>query len=187
MKDIILKHEALKDGELKYKHLLGRPFVLGKTDCYDIARCMFRDNLGIELTNYARPKFFWHNDDMNIYVDNYYNEGFRLLDDVRVEDLRPFDCFLIAIPDPRSLNKTVTNHCVVYLGEGMVIQHRYGTFSSIERYKGSLRNLTTHTIRHKDVPDLRAADVGTADLMNFILPHKREELLGAQNDKPVVN
>ena len=176
MNDVIINDERLVSGELRYKHLLGRKFSLGKHDCYDLVRCLFRDNLGIELTNYARPKFFWREDDMNIYVDNFHNEGFRLVDDPQVQDLRPFDCFLIAIPDPSSLKKTVTNHCAVYLGDGLIIHHRLGQFSAIERYKGALKNLTTHIVRHKDVPDFRTNKVSKLNLMDVILPHKRREL-----------
>lgn len=174
--EIVLKHPALKGGELHYKHLLGKEFKLGTNDCYDMVRRMFKDNLDIGLTNYARPKFFWHHEDMNIYVDNYPKEGFKLLNDPRPEHLRPFDCFLIAIPDPRSVHNVVTNHAAVYLGNGWVIHHRYNDTSKIEPYRGSLRNLTTHVLRHQDVPDLRAANSGTADLMDYILPHKRKEL-----------
>lgn len=181
MVNITLKNDRLNGGELKYNHLLGKQFKLGTTDCYNIARCMFKDNLNINLTNYARPKLFWRYDDMNIYVDNFRNEGFELIDDVTLQDLRPFDCFLIAIPDPRSIKKTMTNHCAVYLTNGWVIHHRYGQLSKLEQYRGALRNFTTHTIRHKDVPDMRDKKQNAVDLMSLIPAHKRAELQEALN------
>lgn len=182
MTDIVIHHDALNNGQLRYKHLLGRQFKLGTTDCYELLRDMYKDNLNIQLSNYARPKLFWHNEDMNIYVDNYHKEGFRLIDDPRVEDFRPFDVFLVAIPDPRSLQKTITNHCLVYLSNGYVIHHRYGEMSSVVPYRGALRNFTTHTIRHKDVPDMRSKISSTVNLMDLILPHKRDELEKAMRD-----
>lgn len=175
--DINVEHDFLNEGVLRYKHLLGKKFKLGETDCYSLLCDMFRDNVNIELTNYARPTDFWHNKDINIYVDNYHKEGFRLIDDPKVEDLRPLDVFLVAIPDPRSLVKTMTNHCLVYLSKGFVIHHRYGELSSVVPYRGPLRNLTTHIIRHKDVPDMRPKfSDKSIDLMDLILPHKRLEM-----------
>lgn len=181
MADIILEHEALKGGKLRYRHLLGRKFELGKEDCYQIAVDMFKDNLGIELSPYARPNDFWLADN-NLYVDNYRKEGFQLIDDLKPEDLRPFDAFLIALPDERNPRKLVTNHCAIYLGEGQVIHHRMGTLSTVAPYRGALRNLTTHVIRHKDVADMRPKLKSNVDIMEYILPHKREALMGALNE-----
>lgn len=182
MKDIVLEHDSFVTGKLEYKHLLGRKFEMGVNDCGSMLINMFKDNLNIKLTNYARPTNFWRFEGINPYVDNYHKEGFRLIDEPQLKDLRPFDVFLIAIPDPSSLVKTVTNHCAIYLGEGLIIHHRLGEFSKVEMYKGSLRHLTTHIIRHKDVPDLRQAiKVETLDLMQYILPHKRAQYMEILN------
>lgn len=180
--NIILEHEALNGGRLRYRHLLGKKFVLGKDDCYEIMRRMFKDNLNIELTPYARPNDFWLEDDVDPYVGNYTQEGFYLVDDPKLEDLRPFDTFLIAIPDPRRIDKTVTNHCAIYIGEGQAVHHRMGMLSSLMPYRGVLRNLTTHVIRHRQVPDLRNNTHTTMDVLDRLLPHKRELILGAINE-----
>ncbi len=181
MSKIVLKHEALNGGELRYQHLLGKPFKLGYDDCLEMLRRMYRDNLNIHITNYARPKDFWLQD-INLYADNYAKEGFMLLPDVAFEDLRPFDVFLLAVPDPRQKSTTITNHCAIYLGDNTVINHRYGCLSCVQPYKGSLRQITTHTIRHKDVPDMRTISNSKVDLMDLILPHKRERLMEALNE-----
>lgn len=181
MEKIVLKHEALNNGELRYQHLLGKEFKLGYTDCLAMLRSIFKDNLNIHITNYARPNDFWLQD-INLYVDNYAKEGFMLIPDPQFEDLRPFDVFLIAIPDPRQKSATITNHCAIYLGDNTVISHRYGCLSSVSPYKGSLRQITTHTIRHKDVPDMRNTGKSKVDLMDLILPHKRVRLMEALND-----
>lgn len=176
MNEIIIEHEKLLNGRLQYQHLLNRTFSLGTHDCYALVRDLFRDNLGIILTNYARPDFFWRYSDMNIYVDNYAQEGFQLLRDPSPQDLRPLDCFLIAVPDPNSPFNTISNHAAVYLKNNWVIHHRFNDVSKVEPYKGSLRNLTTHVIRHKDVPDLRGVKTSAVDIKEFLLPHKRAEI-----------
>lgn len=182
MADIVLEHEALKSGKLRYKHLIGKQFSMGKNDCYSILCDFFNDNLGIKFPNYARPNDWWLEADLNYYVDRYRKEGFYLLEEPRLEDLRPFDVMLIAIPDPRDLKKVVTNHCAIYIGDGMVLHHRMGTLSSVVPYRGVLRNLTTHIVRHKDVPDLRLSTVTKLNAIDYILPHKRELLMGALNE-----
>lgn len=182
MKDIIVTHENLNRGKLRYKHLLGKPFSMGKTDCYTMLCRMYEDNLNIELTNYARPDGWWLEEGVDLYLDNYKSEGFSLVVDAELADLRPFDVLLIAIPDPRNTKKTKVNHCAIYLGEGMVIHHRLGTLSSVVPYRGWVRNFTTHVIRHKDVVDMTPKTVTEIDIMDRLLPHKRELLLGALNE-----
>lgn len=182
MADIILENEALKSGKLRYKHLIGKPFSMGHNDCYSMLRNMYKDNLDIELTNYARPNDWWLEEGQNLYVDRYKQEGFFLLEEPDLADLQPLDVMLIAIPDPRNLSKTVTNHCAIYLGEGTVIHHRLGTLSSIAPYRGVLRNLTTHIIRHKQAPDLKPKYRNTLNSVDFILPHKKELVMEAVNE-----
>lgn len=178
MADVILKDERLNKGRMRYKHLTGRTFKMGQHDCYEMLRDMYKDNLNIEMTAYARPTDWWLGDDLNFYERHYKDEGFYLLDDPDLQDLRPFDVFLIAIPDPRRMEKVVTNHCAIYLGDGLAIHHRMGSISNVVPYRGVLRNYTTHIIRHKDVPDFRNSNVQTLDVMDYLLPHKRAMLEG---------
>lgn len=182
MTDIVLRNEALNEGELRYKHLLDKEFKLGTTDCYTIPQMMLLDNLNIQLTSYARPKDWWCDTQVDIYVDNYEKEGFKLLHDPLPSDLRPFDLALIAIPDPRQREFVRTNHCAMFLNKNWIIHHRMGDISRIEPYRGSMRMMTTHIIRHKDVPDLKDTQVVTADLRQYILPHKLAELERNTND-----
>lgn len=180
--DIVINNPKLNKGRLRYKHLIGKQFEMGINDCYSILVKLYKDNLNIELTNYARPNDWWLDDEMNLYLDNYRAEGFKLVDDVELKDLKPFDVFLIALPDPRRKGKTITNHCAIYLGDGKVLHHRLGKLSEVCNYSGYVRNLTTHVIRHKDVPDLTESAETPLDLMDFILPHKRKLLEEAMKD-----
>ncbi len=179
---IEIKHPNLVHGTLQYEQFLGLEFLHGTQDCYGLVCRLFEHNLGIALTPYARPEDWWIHD-MNLYMDNFAQEGFQLVDLQSLSQLHPFDCFLIALPDGRMPERAVTNHCGVYLGDGMMIHHRLGRLSQITPYKGMYRNFTTAIVRHKDVPDMTPREVGTVDLMDRMLPHKREILLGALNDR----
>lgn len=179
---IRIEHPQLTHGYLKYEHLLGQEFDHGVTDCYTIPYRLFNENFQhIQLTNYARPDDWWENG-MDLYMENFKKEGFYLIDITSLGDLRPLDCFLISLMGG-NMTKSVTNHCGVYLGEGKMIHHRYGKLSQIVPYRGHWRNCTTAVLRHKDVPDLTLRAETQVDLMDYMLPHKREMLLGALNDK----
>lgn len=164
--------------EIKYSHLEGLPYVQGKTDCLDILIRMFYDNLGIVITNFARPNDWWIEEGLNFYMDHYEGEGFFMLDNPKLSELRPFDVFLIAIPDERRPKEMVANHCAIYLGDGKIIHHRYGKLSKVQEYRHAMKDMTVGIIRHKDVPDLTNRKESSVDIMDRILPHKRELLQG---------
>src|SRR5690606_20249908 len=99
-----------------------------------------------------------------------------------MSDLRPFDVILIAIPDERRPKDMVANHCAIYLGDGLMLHHRYGKLSKVQPYRHAMKDMTVGIIRHKDVPDLTNRKEVSVDIMDRILPHKRELLLGALKD-----
>lgn len=157
----------------KFSYLEGLEFSHGQQDCYGMLVRVYKDFLQIDLTNYARPDDWWvYGGDL--YVDNFAKEGFYCLpDDYPLQDIKPFDVFLVSIPDNRSKGGvTPTNHCAIYLGEGKIIHHRYGKRSCIRNYDGAMRNYTTHILRHKAVRS-RPTKVDVVDLRKYILPHKR--------------
>ena len=185
MTDKSIRHEKLNGGYLRYDHLLGKSFEHGKQDCYTILADLFKDNLNVTLTAYARPDDWWIDDDMDLdlYRQNYEREGFQLVDMQHVRDLRILDVALISIPDPRNPKRTVINHCAIYVGEGMVVHHPYGRFSEKSRYAGGLKNFTSMIIRHRDVPDLEVRKEQKLDLMSMMLPHKRAVLEEQLNER----
>lgn len=121
---------------------VGRAFVHGDTDCYGLIRDFYKDEFGIELTNYARNDGWW-NEGQNLYIDNFKKEGFYLLDDM--EESQFGDLFLIA------LGCSVASHGAIYIGENKILQHVQDHLSSIDRYMGVFKNCTLARIRHKDV------------------------------------
>lgn len=175
----------LVHGTIKVDHLLNLEFEHGVQDCYTMLQRVFKDNLDITLSDYARPDDWWIQEGFDLYRDNFKHEGFITLNfNDNLSDLQPFDVMLIAIPDPRKPSVMVINHCAVYLGNGEVIHHRLGLRSERKRYSGALRNLTCMVIRHKDVTNFANIQVTKVDIMDYILPHKRDMLMGVINDKP---
>lgn len=165
--------------DLKYEHLIGRQFIHGQQDCYTILQDMFWDNVQIKLTNYARPDDWWINEDFDLYNDNFRKEGFKDLGHIDFREFRPLDVFLICIPDPRASTRNVINHCAVYIGDSKIIHHRLGKLSQVRQYDGAMRNGTSRILRHKDVPDLRDLTQHEVNLLDMMLPHKKELVLGA--------
>jgi cell wall-associated NlpC family hydrolase len=175
--------KQLIHGELKYDHLIGLEFDHGTRDCYEMLRNIFKYNLDIDLSPYARPDDWWIQG-MNLYQENFHKEGFSVVDILPdMSNLRILDVPLIALPDARSPAKTVTNHCAIYVGNGKIIHHRPGKTSQEIRYAGLYKNCTTCVVRHKDVPDLAPRDFKTLDVMDYVLPHKRELIMRALNDR----
>lgn len=161
---------------IKYEHLLGKQWVHGTQDCYTIAQQIFKDNLGIELTNYARPTDWWIQG-LNLYAENFRKEGFEVVD-CKEDDIQLLDVFMICIPDGRCL-RNVINHCAIYVGDGKVVHHLGKRLSECTLYRGYLKRYTSYIIRHKEGPKIRdpkMVTTGTQDLMSLILPHKRREL-----------
>jgi cell wall-associated NlpC family hydrolase len=134
--------------DLQYDDLLGIPMTFGTDDCFSLGRKFFKLNFGIEITNYARPSD-WSSDKLDLIRLFHEREGFQMITDWKVKDLRPADVFCMAIGD------TNPNHFAVYVGEGDMVHHLYGRLSSKETYRDFWRNSTCFILRHPDVPDLR--------------------------------
>jgi cell wall-associated NlpC family hydrolase len=128
---------------IEYQNLVGREYVAGRVDCYAIIRDFYQQNFGIELPNYARPSGFW-NADINLYMDRYYKNGFRVID-VHPSEYQIGDVILISY-----LSK-FPNHAAVLVENGQILHHFTNRLSTVDTYKGIWRNNTTAVMRHKDV------------------------------------
>lgn len=160
---------------IKYDHLIGRPFKLGSTDCYGLARDFYRDNFGIELRNFARPTNFWDHG-LNLYMDNIYSEGFRPLN-CHPREYQTGDCFLMNIRSP------IVNHVGILLPDGQMLHHLYGNLSTVTPYRDLFRNTTMAVVRHKDV-DLTKTEVHSeVDLMELLPDGIRRRLAEALPDR----
>lgn len=122
----------------------GKDFLHGTNDCYSLIRDFYRVAFGIELTNYARPDFWW-NADMNLYAEYFPREGFHTIDNIRPQEFQYGDVILMAV---KSLYPC---HAAIYVDDGKILHHFYGRKSSIELYKSVWYNTTTSVLRHRDV------------------------------------
>lgn len=128
---------------LKFEQLLGKPFVFGEQDCYTTVRDFYSANAGFLMPNYARPSEFWKHG-MNMYMDRYFKNGFRVTD-CHPSDYLPGDLFIM------SISSTVANHAGVLLEDGRILHHLWGRLSSADPYRDLLRNTTMAVLRHPDM------------------------------------
>lgn len=125
-----------------YSKYCGVDFRHGSDDCYGLIRKFYKEEMGLELTNYARPDYWWTKGG-NLYMENFRKEGFQIID--CKDDLQFGDIILMAI------GSEVACHGAIYLGEGKILQHLQGRKSSIDKYTGLFKNKTVAVVRHKNI------------------------------------
>ncbi len=133
---------------VQYEHLVGRPFLWGVRDCFQLVRDFFADNFGMLITNYARPTN-WRSDEMDLMRACYEREGFEMMTNWKAKDLRPGDVLCMAI------GESTGNHFAVFVGDNTICHHLYGRLSTAEPMRDFWRNSVCYALRHPDVPDLR--------------------------------
>lgn len=116
----------------------------GTDDCYGLIRKFYQVAFGIELTNYARPDFWWEGD-LNLYNRFVRREGFEVVEAQNPRDWQYGDLIFMSIKSVEPC------HAAIYLGDGKILHHFYGRKSSIELYKGIWHNTTVGVYRHRDV------------------------------------
>jgi cell wall-associated NlpC family hydrolase len=129
---------------LEYGHLEGLEFNIETQNCYTILRAFYRDNYGIELTDYACPTDWWTKG-LDLYHRLAEDEGFQIIMD-HPRHWRPGDVILMAIESPTG------NHCGILLPGGKMLHHLVGQRSLVTSFGGMFRNTRVATYRHKDVP-----------------------------------
>lgn len=151
----------MTDYGLKFDHLEGRRFTeIGDHDCYALAIDFYYDNFGIKLTNYARPAD-WSSTKTDLIRNLYERDGFEMISNWKLKDLRPADALAITIAERNP------NHIGIYLGNDEMLHHLYRKLSRRDPFSGVWHHHTAFILRHKDVPDLRPPVV-TQDLAEFI-------------------
>ena len=134
---------------IRYEHLLGVPWNHGVNDCFTLARRFYKDNFGIELTNYARPDNWWHKG-LNLYMDHLRDEGFEIIHEDNPRNWRVGDGLLMAIMAP------VADHCAIYVGGGKIIHHFIDRLSNEERLRPLWLDTRVALVRH---PQVRVEEV----------------------------
>lgn len=119
--------------------LIGRQFVPGVTDCYELVRAWVWQERGIKLRSFPRDVSWWERGE-NLLMQSFEAAGYVR---VAVEEARPGDGLLMAIPATG-----VVNHCAVLLDSGLMLHHRAKQLSRREPWSGAWRRLTRMAVRY---------------------------------------
>jgi len=146
---------------LDYEHLIGKPFELGKHDCFEAVRCLYKDNFQIELANYARPKD-WDADKVDIIGKSYEREGFSKVLGWTLTNLKQGDLLCMAI------GTSVPNHLATYVGSNTIFHHKIGSLSNSEMLRDFWRRSICYVLRHSEVnvPEVVLPEVQLVDIIN---------------------
>lgn len=133
----------------EYDYLEGRYFDWGRKDCLALFRDLYRDQFGIEITDYARPTN-WNSEMIDLIRACYEREGFDMIprDQMKAKDLRIGDVACIAV------GSGVANHFAVFVGDNKIVHHKANTFSNSELFRDFWKGSTAFYLRHPDVPDM---------------------------------
>lgn len=123
--------------------LIGRPFVLGHTDCWGLVMSYFRQEHGIELMDYRLDYPWWESGTEERYLDNWHECGFREFSG----PLQPGDLVIMQV------SASVANHAGVLLEDGMLLHHLYGHLSQRTPYGGYWLERTVKVVRHHTLMD----------------------------------
>lgn len=117
--------------------LIGREFLHGVLDCYELIKDYYRIELGIGLPAPQRDDEWWLKG-QNLYLDNFESADFE-----RVAIPRQHDVLLMQVAS------SVPNHGAIFLGDGCILHHQMCRLSSKDVYGGWYRKITTHILRHR--------------------------------------
>jgi proteasome lid subunit RPN8/RPN11 len=126
---------------------IGRPFIHGVYDCYSLGRDHLRSKYGILLPSFPRQLNWWLGDgpETDMLEDNFQKAGFVTID---FNDMRPGDALMCRLTTAQKVN-----HCGVYVGDGLVLHHMFGSPGrprlSVQEPVYNWRRFATHALRHK--------------------------------------
>lgn len=119
--------------------LLGLPFSHGVHDCYSLVQRYYRQELDIDLPDFARDEKWWEKG-QNLYLENFEKAGF-----VQVDDLHEHDGILMKLASP------VPNHAAVYVGNNQIVQHIMNRLSSRDVWGGWYQKIAVAFVRHRSL------------------------------------
>lgn len=134
--------------ELTFEHLLGRPYdPISGFHCYRLVRDFYRDNFGIEMTDYAIPND-WDANHLDLIGMIHEREGFEKVEGWTLKKLRPADLLCVAVAASNA------NHFMVNVGGNQLVHHPLAQLSRVDPMRDFWRMSTLYVLRHPAVPDL---------------------------------
>lgn len=136
--------------------LLGRPFVHGAWDCWQICADWYRREWGLEFPAYARDDGWWEKGDgPSLYEQAYEAAGFY-----QVSQPQRGDMIVMAVGRTKHPNhagiylgaeaKLLEEHAQVYGAGPFLLHHLYGRLSEIIVFGGPWLDRTRLVLRHRD-------------------------------------
>lgn len=108
--------------QLPKQELIGRPFISGVHDCFNLVQDYYIENKGVEIPMISHDINFYKAEE-DLFINDFKNFGFVKIDK---EKLKEGDVILFKI-----LSK-VTNHCGIYIGNSLVLHHLNNRLSRSE-------------------------------------------------------
>ncbi len=134
-------------GDKERAPLIGRSFMHGVTDCYELIRDYYDLKLNIKLPNFYRD-WDWWNKGKTLYEDGFSKAGFK---GVQLSELKEHDVLLM------NLHSKTPNHGAVYVGNNLILHHLSGRkpidLSRISKREpiNRWRDYISHVLRHESL------------------------------------
>lgn len=114
--------------------LIGREWVWGQTDCWDLVRCYYQQEMAVTLPDWERPLTYAEFEANPMFEGLWREAGFEQVSET---DMQPGDAVLMCV------SGTGLNHVGVYLGDQMLLHHLGpNRLSSRDLYGGWLMKCT---------------------------------------------
>jgi len=129
---------------------LGRPFVPGIFDCYQLVKDYYKTELNVELPDLDHPFRFAPTQDAEelpkvgyskkstFLVDYFLSNGFQKVDDIQLNDI-------LLIKTDRI---DAAAHCLIYYGNDKILHHPGDKLSRIEQYNYFYQKRVVAKLRH---------------------------------------
>jgi hypothetical protein len=131
--EIFIPNRYFENAELE-----NRPFLHGLFDCYTLIRDYYKRNFDVYLPTNIQRNWEWWAQGENLYVDNAKDYSFE-----EVSDIQKHDVLIMKI------GSSMPNHGAIYLGEGKILHHLAGRFSTIQDLTVSYKQKIAVIYRNK--------------------------------------
>lgn len=153
-----------------YKHLLGRPYVSGRNDCYGLARDYYRDLFAIQIVDAARPEGWWNEPDISLIDDFMESDGWEQIG-TNTRNLKVGDGLVFSLINGKA------NHVGVYVGNGAFIHHVWRRFSNEEALLDKWKSRLLMILRHPEVATIGAGMTPKTSLETMLPEWYRAKLI----------
>lgn len=124
---------------------IGRPFLLGKLDCFTLAQEYFlkEENINIYVpSDHQYPKAL--TDIKGLYEDHFESQGFIRLD--KNIELKKSDAIMMIFSN---ISETYPTHVAMYIGDNLILHQPYNAFSCVNLYSSAWKKHTSYILRHR--------------------------------------